>query len=411
LRLNRAQQLSYAGIPARFFSGPQPLQFERFKLLLIHFKLGLPHRLPLGQRISGHENRTLDTNANPAPIRPSPSSTNSIAPVSRGNPPTPFEPAPFRWLRIRSRERLPELITGFTARRNNQAGFLRCPLASHTAPDAQAPVRVPKPTPRSALASFPAPASFTLSATAKAFGRHAARAFPTVRALKEPGPRASFGSDPCFPGNSTLRPERSQTYDAGIDQFLAADRLRLSATYFNNRFRDLVSFVFDFKHHAGLPDRHWHVLQHRSRSRPRHQSLRRISPPPLLSVNGNYSHDDSRVLKSSERLRSRPAFPQSSLRRRLTSGSLILNTSYRRWNLNLSGYVTGIRTDSDFLGLGIAHNPGYARFDLRNQLPHRARRLLHGRVTNLFDKQYQDAVGFPALGPQFSSRPNYRFCR
>jgi len=32
-----------------------------------------------------------------------------------------------------------------------------------------------------------------------------------------------------------------------------------------------------------------------------------------------------------------------------------------------------------------------------------------GRVTNLFDKQYQDAIGFPALGRDFRLGLNYRF--
>ncbi len=45
-----------------------------------------------------------------------------------------------------------------------------------------------------------------------------------------------------FPGfgNPNLRPERSQGLDAGIDQYLFNDRLTVSATYFWNRFRDLI---------------------------------------------------------------------------------------------------------------------------------------------------------------------------
>jgi len=77
--------------------------------------------------------------------------------------------------------------------------------------------------------------------------------------------------------------------------------------------------------------------------------------------------------------------------------------------LNLSAYFTGIRTDSDFLGFGITHNPGYARFDLATSYLIARGVSFTGRVTNLFDKQYQDAIGFPALGRDFRLGLNYRF--
>lgn len=43
-------------------------------------------------------------------------------------------------------------------------------------------------------------------------------------------------------GNPTLKPETSQSFDAGVDQYFFDTRLRLSAGYFWNRFRDLIVF-------------------------------------------------------------------------------------------------------------------------------------------------------------------------
>jgi outer membrane cobalamin receptor len=68
----------------------------------------------------------------------------------------------------------------------------------------------------------------------------------------------------------------------------------------------------------------------------------------------------------------------------------------------LSGAVTvvavGERADSDFLGMGLTRNEGYTRVDAR----------VRGRVAfgleafvvaeNLFDEEYQEALGYPALG-------------
>lgn len=46
-------------------------------------------------------------------------------------------------------------------------------------------------------------------------------------------------------GNPDLKPEYSFGFDAGIDQKLLDDSLLLSATFFSNRFRDMIDFTFD----------------------------------------------------------------------------------------------------------------------------------------------------------------------
>src|SRR5262249_38783934 len=125
----------------------------------------------------------------------------------------------------------PSLIAGFHARRNNQAGFLDArwlPIARLTL---------------SGGARAEANTTFGTRGVPRAGVVYALRygqgfwddtraRFSYGQGFKEPALEQSFGSDPCFPGNSALRPERSQTFDAGIDQFLADNRLRLSATYF-----------------------------------------------------------------------------------------------------------------------------------------------------------------------------------
>lgn len=46
-------------------------------------------------------------------------------------------------------------------------------------------------------------------------------------------------------GNPSLKPEKSQSFDIGVDQVLFENRLKLNATYFWNRFRDLITTTFD----------------------------------------------------------------------------------------------------------------------------------------------------------------------
>jgi outer membrane receptor protein involved in Fe transport len=72
-------------------------------------------------------------------------------------------------------------------------------------------------------------------------------------------------------------------------------------------------------------------------------------------------------------------------------------------------YFTGARTDSDFDGLGLSRNPGYTRFDVASSYNVGRGVSLYAHATNLFDKQYQDAIGFPALGRDVRVGMNYRF--
>lgn len=59
----------------------------------------------------------------------------------------------------------------------------------------------------------------------------------------EPQFSQSYGSSPCSPGNPTLKPEESKTWNTGIEQKLANDRVKVSAEYFSNRFYDIISFT------------------------------------------------------------------------------------------------------------------------------------------------------------------------
>jgi vitamin B12 transporter len=68
-------------------------------------------------------------------------------------------------------------------------------------------------------------------------------------------------------------------------------------------------------------------------------------------------------------------------------------------NWNIGGYFTGQRADYNYPGQ--ITNPGYARFDLAGSYNLTHGISVYGRITNLANKQYQDAYGYPALGREF----------
>ena len=225
--------------------------------------------------------------------------------------------------------------------------------------------------------------------------------------IEEPTPLESFDSDPCSPGNPNLRPQRSHTFNVGLDQYFDSDRFRVSATYFANEFRDLISPTPGTQ--SGCPFGSITFLNtDLSRARGvNFSSIARLTR--WLSLNGNYSFDNTRVVKSSTAGTGFQEPGDHLLRRPVNSGNIWLNAGYRRFTFNINAYFTGARTDSDFDGLGLNRNPGYARFDLASTCLLVRGFSFYGRVTNLFDKQYQDAIAFPALGRDFRVGLNYRF--
>ena len=225
--------------------------------------------------------------------------------------------------------------------------------------------------------------------------------------IEEPTALESFDTDPCSPGNPHLRPQRSRTLNIGVDQYFDSDRLRVSATYFANQFRDLITSVPGTQ--SGCTFGSFAFLNtDLSRARGvNFSSTARLTH--WLSLNGNYSFDDTRVLKSSTAGTGFQEPGDHLLRRPVNSGNVWLNAGYRRVNFNINAYFTGVRTDSDFDGLGLSRNPGYARFDLATSCLIARGVSFYGRVTNLFDKQYQETIGFPALGRDFRLGLRYRF--
>jgi outer membrane cobalamin receptor len=236
--------------------------------------------------------------------------------------------------------------------------------------------------------------------------------------IKEPRFDQSYGSFVCAPGNPSLRPERSHTWNVGVDQKLASDRVRVSAEYFSNRFFDIISFSVLLPP-PGSGCSFFGTFFNTDEARARGTNLSaEIRPLTWLMVAGNYTFDDSRVLKSPNS--SDPALIVGNrlIRRPVDSGSATINASFRHVNLNFAGYFSGTRTDSDFLsfqvgsacfGPCLARNPGYARFDLAGSYALYRGVTAYLRIANVFDKQYQDAIGYSALGRDVRVGMNYRF--
>jgi len=245
--------------------------------------------------------------------------------------------------------------------------------------------------------------------------------------IKEPRFDQIYGDNFGDFGNPSLKPESSKTWTAGIEQKLLNDRIRISGNYFASRFYNIVTFAFcdstnNFCNNV-LPSQSggfgfgYYFNTDRARARGFNLDGRaRLSS--WLDLAGNYTYDDSRVLVAAEPFDPTELPGNHLLRRPVNSGSLTLNTAFRRLSVTLGGYFTGVRTDSDFLSMRNGttcigpcrtSNPGYALFNIATHYDVGYGVSFYTRASNLFNKQYQDALGYPALGRNVQAGVRYTF--
>jgi vitamin B12 transporter len=194
---------------------------------------------------------------------------------------------------------------------------------------------------------------------------------------------------PCPPfGNTALQPETSDSWDAGVEQHLWERRIRLAATYFRSEFHDLIQ--------TALVDPVNFCFQAQNVGRARSQGVEAeasVSPLPGLVLGLAYTYTDTEDLDTGQELR------------RVPRNSLALTAIYEPLRgLTLSGELYVL--SSQFEGAGVPRNPGYTVVNVgaSYRLPWRWRWLrdvvLHVKVNNLFNADYSEVAGFPALGTQ-----------
>ncbi len=213
----------------------------------------------------------------------------------------------------------------------------------------------------------------------------------------------------CFPGNASLKPESSKTWSAGIEQKLWEDHAKFSVDYFANRYYDIVSFEFLLPTPSCPAGTGTFFNTDLARARGVNFSGE-VMPVRWLRLIGNYTHDDSRVVTSPNAFDPALLAGNHLLRRPVNSGSVSLLAAWKNITGSFAGYFSGERTDSDFLFLGLPpRTPGYTRFDLSTSYVFGRGLSTYVRAQNIFDKQYQDALGYPALGREVRVGMNYRF--
>ncbi len=214
--------------------------------------------------------------------------------------------------------------------------------------------------------------------------------------IKEPTLLESFSKSPFFLGNPNLKPERSLSYDIGLEQRFGREGSVAEITFFENRFRNQINFITtDPATYAGT---FFNLGKARARGIEAsfHQPM-----PGKLEVAASYTLLDSVVLANSDV--SDPVFApgQPLIRRPRHSGYLDLKWKPGRWILGATATVVGSRADSDFLGLGLIRNPAYGVLDLFASFRLFSGACVYAVVNNALDRSYMEVLGYPALPARY----------
>jgi vitamin B12 transporter len=217
------------------------------------------------------------------------------------------------------------------------------------------------------------------------------------RSFKAPTFCEQFCDAPFVVGDSTLRPERSTSWEAGLEQGLADGRVSMWITYFDQRFHDMI--VYDG---SGAPGEPTYFNGAAARSRGIETGLTTtLGRGVKLSASYTYlmaeATDDgglpSPTFAAGERLVRRPRHSAE-----MSARSRVLDRVTVGGSLN---YV-GTRDDVDFNQFPAerVELPGYVTVDLATEVevirsgPGRPGLSGVVRAENLFNQSYDQVVGF-----------------
>jgi outer membrane receptor protein involved in Fe transport len=219
-----------------------------------------------------------------------------------------------------------------------------------------------------------------------------------LRAHAGTGIKPPTAFDIAFTNNPDLKPERSRSYDVGVEQAFANSTVVADATFFDNRYEDLIVSVgtqlagasrfrtdniANAKAHGLETGVSWHT---------------RIG----VSVRGAWTflHTETLAVDNLPSLAPQPyKVGDPLIRRPAQQGSLEIAWASSRANLFITVNGRGDMADIEpNFGATVFTNPGYTVVNFGGSI-----KLVHGveltgRVLNAGDTQYEEALGFPALG-------------
>jgi vitamin B12 transporter len=196
---------------------------------------------------------------------------------------------------------------------------------------------------------------------------------------------------PFFFANPNLKAETSTGWDAGVEQAWAGGAVRAGATYFHNSISNLIDSNADFTSYANVGHATTQGVE----------SFIAYQPHRSLSLRLDYTYTEATNDVLNEELLRRPKHKGTVEFMWQATEPLSLTTTV----LWIGSWVDGNR---DF-SVARLEAPGYTIVDLTANYSFGAHLTLFGRINNLFDRQYQEPVGYmkPGIGAVVGLRATF----
>lgn len=199
-------------------------------------------------------------------------------------------------------------------------------------------------------------------------------------------------------GNPDLEPERSFSWEVGLERTLFDGRLTLVSTYFDQTFEDLIQFTFSQQpNYVNVAEAQAYGLELEAN----------IVPVADLAITANYTRLETEVIDAGFDSGDGATFVDGARLLRRPTNTLSATATYRGWErgvFSLVGHHVGDRDDRDFATFPAKPEvlPAYTTVDLAAQIKLLPRTDLGLtwtlRVENVFDQEYAEVFGFPARG-------------
>jgi len=212
------------------------------------------------------------------------------------------------------------------------------------------------------------------------------------------GLRPPDGFELAFTNNPHLLPERTTSFDVGVEQSFWSKRVVLDATYFYNHFHDLIVTL-------GPTQQGLSVWQSDNLANSRSQGVEfgyALRLTRALHVSGFYTWNPTRVLAlNGTGNQAPPNFEvgQSLIRRPENAAAYDITWHRGRITVDTSavfrGNVLDIEPNYGASG-GLFNNPGYTRADLGVEIAMTREVAIYGRLRNFTDDRYEEVYGYPS---------------
>jgi outer membrane cobalamin receptor len=224
------------------------------------------------------------------------------------------------------------------------------------------------------------------------------RAWTRVRGAAGTGIRPPDVFEIAFTDNPSLKPERSRSVEAGVTQALAFGTVQLDATAFFNRYDDLIISV------GSLEDISRYRTDNVSNARSRGVELAGAwQHGSGVSVRTSYTFLDTEILAIDNTAQAPLPYQVGDplLRRPRHSGALTFGWTREQLSVFSTVDARGETLDAEPAfgpSGGLYTNPGRTVLDVGGGYRIFRSLEVYARVINLFDRDYEDVLGYPAPG-------------